>query len=47
MLVEERLRVAPGLGHAKEEMLGGDVVVTEPAGLGLGTVERRLGPRIE
>ena len=39
--LEEGLRIAAGLGDAEEQVLGRDVLVAEPAGLGLGALERR------
>ena len=45
--VEERLRLAAGLGDAEEQMLGRDVVVTETAGLRLGPIDDALRPGVE
>ncbi len=40
-------RLAAGLGHAEQQVLGRDEVVAKPAGLGLGPLDDGLGPRVE
>ena len=45
--VEQRLRVATGLGDAEEQMLGRDVVVAETAGLSLRPIDDALRPGVE
>ena len=45
--LEERWRVAAGLGRAEQQVLGGDVLVAEPVGLVLGALDDRLRARVE
>ena len=45
--LEQRLGLAAGLGHAEQQVLGRDVLVTEPPCLGLGTLDDALGAGIE
>src|SRR6185369_9530434 len=45
--LEELLTLAADLGDAQQKVLGGGVLVAEPACLFLGTVDDPLGARIE
>ena len=47
MGLEQGLRLATGLGHAEQQVLGRDVLVTEAARFGLRPVDDALGARIE
>ena len=45
--LEQGLALAADLGDAQQQVLGRDVFVAEPPGLGLGRLDDPLGPRIE
>ena len=45
MALEQRLALAADLGDAEQQVLGRDVLVTEPPGLGLGRLDDPPGAR--